>query len=465
MRWGGAAARVSLVKSNAPGGSGSKFRSRFVARSFSSSFGSGGMAPAGGSARVPFVMGLAAGVAVGSAGAYAICSREPQRFKDAEVVDVHRAGANELDTRNELDVSSLDEVTMHPAMRAGWPTGTEDLLRVKSGYVAAYDARTRNPRWVLELINKQSCDGVGTRKKSNFTEDGELENKFTAKLTDYRNSGYDRGHLAAAAGHKTSQRSMDDTFSLINISPQVGDGFNRDYWARLEKFTRDLALEYDADVLVATGPLFLPARHTGSRNSKRRERELQVAMEGRNRKYIELMDSKNNQLVARSSETTKRPSTGWEMRYPLLGDAPELVHVPTHFFKLVVVKDSKDSKVRAKGSKYSKKMQTTLVAAFVLPNAPIPPNALLTSFCVPLSKLEAAAGLSFFKQGALGGTSRDAFDEQERLYFESRDAIDVSRQGLKNKSRITGPGRRNVTHICAANACVLPDGRSGRKKS
>jgi DNA/RNA endonuclease G (NUC1) len=40
----------------------------------------------------------------------------------------------------------------------------------------------------------------------------------------------------------------------------VGKGFNRSYWARFEKFVRDLGAEWD-DVWVVTGPLFLPTRN------------------------------------------------------------------------------------------------------------------------------------------------------------------------------------------------------------
>lgn len=39
---------------------------------------------------------------------------------------------------------------------------------------------------------------------------------------DYRGSGFDRGHLAAAANHKWSQKAMEDTFYLSNVAPQVG---------------------------------------------------------------------------------------------------------------------------------------------------------------------------------------------------------------------------------------------------
>lgn len=42
-----------------------------------------------------------------------------------------------------------------------------------------------------------------------------------ATSADYKGSGFDRGHLAAAANHKWSQKAMEDTFYLSNVAPQV----------------------------------------------------------------------------------------------------------------------------------------------------------------------------------------------------------------------------------------------------
>lgn len=74
---------------------------------------------------------------------------------------------------------------------------------------------------------------------------------------DYRGSGYDRGHLAAAGNHQLNQEICDQTFLLSNISPQVGKGFNRDAWNRLEKYVRKLTRVYK-HLYVCTGPLYLP---------------------------------------------------------------------------------------------------------------------------------------------------------------------------------------------------------------
>lgn len=47
-----------------------------------------------------------------------------------------------------------------------------DRLRVFSDYVASFDTRLRNPRWVLERINRDTLAGKeGNRQRSEFVED------------------------------------------------------------------------------------------------------------------------------------------------------------------------------------------------------------------------------------------------------------------------------------------------------
>lgn len=40
--------------------------------------------------------------------------------------------------------------------------------------------------------------------------------------------------MVPAADAKQSQQAMSETFLLSNIAPQVGEGFNRHYWAYVE---------------------------------------------------------------------------------------------------------------------------------------------------------------------------------------------------------------------------------------
>src|SRR5689334_13698235 len=137
----------------------------------------------------------------------------------------------------------------------GFPGPVNDL-RPAPSLTSSFDRRTRNPAWVAEHITPQSlADSNADRKHSVFVEDITIPEMFRAKLKDYFRSGYDRGHQVPAADAKWSQDAMDATFALSNMCPQVGDGFNRDYWAHFEDFCRRLTHTYPS-VRIVTGPLY-----------------------------------------------------------------------------------------------------------------------------------------------------------------------------------------------------------------
>lgn len=111
----------------------------------------------------------------------------------------------------------------------GFPGPVNDIV-YRSGYVTSYNRRDRNPNWVAEHLTQASLQrGPDVdRQKSSFKEDDHIPPQFRAKLNDYFRSGFDRGHMVPAADVKNSQVSMDETFYLTNIAPQVGEGFNRE---------------------------------------------------------------------------------------------------------------------------------------------------------------------------------------------------------------------------------------------
>ncbi|GAB1320662.1 nuclease [Madurella fahalii] len=220
----------------------------------------------------------------------------------------------------------------------GFPGPVADLAH-RSALVSSYDRRTRNPHWVVEHITPASLAvRDGDRKNSVFLEDPSIPEKFQAKLKDYFRSGYDRGHQVPAADCKWSQRAMDETFYLSNMCPQVGEGFNRDYWAHFEDFCRRLTAKYPS-VRIVTGPLYLPKRD---------------------------------------------PQDGkWYVKYEMIGNPPN-VAVPTHFYKVIFAEEEE----AAPGGKVA-------LGAFVLPNARIPNEKPLADFEVPIEAVERASGLEF----------------------------------------------------------------------
>lgn len=94
-------------------------------------------------------------------------------------------------------------------------------LRSRESYVLCYDPRSRSALWVLEQLNAGTVSGPSDRSACDFREDGSVHEYHRASNADYRGSGFDRGHLAAAANHRWSQKAMGDTFYLSNIAPQV----------------------------------------------------------------------------------------------------------------------------------------------------------------------------------------------------------------------------------------------------
>ena len=76
-------------------------------------------------------------------------------------------------------------------------------------------------------------------------------------MADYKGAPYDRGHQAPAADASVNQQTMDETFFLSNMAPQVGVGFNQGAWRFLEDRIRNWVLcGGHKDLFVITGPIF-----------------------------------------------------------------------------------------------------------------------------------------------------------------------------------------------------------------
>lgn len=108
-------------------------------------------------------------------------------------------------------------------MKFGFPSLGN--IRNYGEFVVSFDKRTRNANWAFEHITSDRLlrkdQAAVDRTKCQFTEDSSIHPYFRATNEDYKSSGYDRGHLAAAGNYRDSQTSTDQTFLLTNISPQV----------------------------------------------------------------------------------------------------------------------------------------------------------------------------------------------------------------------------------------------------
>jgi endonuclease G len=137
-----------------------------------------------------------------------------------------------------------------------WLPSSVQKLVVHRYYTLSYNEEKEQANWVAYKLTKEMIEGRAVRK-NDFREDPSVETG-SAKLIDYKGSGYDRGHLCPAAAMKINAEAMSESFYLSNMSPQV-PAFNRGKWKSLETKIRKLTLKNDS-LYVVTGPIFKNSR-------------------------------------------------------------------------------------------------------------------------------------------------------------------------------------------------------------
>lgn len=124
----------------------------------------------------------------------------------------------------------------------------------KGYYVISYNYNYKIPNFVAYHLSK--ADLTSTFKRNGrWKAETAIPVEYRATSSDYSRSGYDKGHLCPSADMARSLDSMQATFVYSNCAPQVGRGFNRDIWEKLEEKVRKWAKE-KGDVWIYTGVFF-----------------------------------------------------------------------------------------------------------------------------------------------------------------------------------------------------------------
>lgn len=130
-------------------------------------------------------------------------------------------------------------------------------------YSLKYNEKHEQAEWVRYTLTKEHLLMKQVPRSNRFRTDS-LIKTGSAVPDDYKHSGYDRGHLAPAADMSWSKETMEESFYMSNMSPQL-PSFNRGVWKRLESKVRDWAKEYDT-LYVVTGPILQDSLKTIGKN-------------------------------------------------------------------------------------------------------------------------------------------------------------------------------------------------------
>lgn len=124
---------------------------------------------------------------------------------------------------------------------------------INGHYTVVYSYEHNVPILVSWNLHKYDLMGEGTRKGLNFRSDKRLKRPRVSS-SDYRKSGYQRGHMCPAGDWLADGQKMKATFLMSNIAPQA-PSLNTGQWKQDEILTRYLALKFDS-VHIECAPIF-----------------------------------------------------------------------------------------------------------------------------------------------------------------------------------------------------------------
>lgn len=133
------------------------------------------------------------------------------------------------------------------------PKSSCDQLVSHSYYKVCYADKHRQALWTFHKINSNYIKGSESRT-NDYRFDPGVSNPVDS--TDYKGSGFDRGHLVPAADMKLNFTSMSETFYMSNMSPQRAS-FNRAIWKQLEDGIRKQVLIH-GEAFIVTAPVLKP---------------------------------------------------------------------------------------------------------------------------------------------------------------------------------------------------------------
>ena len=129
---------------------------------------------------------------------------------------------------------------------------SSDEIISHSYFTLSYNENHEQANWVAYKLTRNMIENGPYGRTDDFRPDYKVKNN-SSQLSDYKYSGYDRGHLCPAGDMKISKKGMSESFFMSNISPQK-PSFNRGIWKSLEATVRTWAINNE-EVYIVTGPI------------------------------------------------------------------------------------------------------------------------------------------------------------------------------------------------------------------
>lgn len=132
------------------------------------------------------------------------------------------------------------------------PNSTTGKIIRHTYFSLSYSEKHEQAEWVAYELRDEHLAKTEFERPY-FVQDRKI-NSGSADWRNYKNSGYDRGHLCPAGDRRFDYEAYHETFLTSNISPQNHD-FNAGIWNRLEQKVRYWASRREALFVITGGVL------------------------------------------------------------------------------------------------------------------------------------------------------------------------------------------------------------------
>ena len=147
---------------------------------------------------------------------------------------------------------SVSNNTKNTSATSFLPTSTTGEIAHHNFYSVSYHEDFEQAEWVVYELENSHIKSANF-KRPYFVEDSQISTK-SASYRNYKNSGYNKGHLCPAGDRKFSKEAFDETFLMSNVTPQTYE-FNSGVWNRLEQKVRYWAKKHKKLYVVTGGIL------------------------------------------------------------------------------------------------------------------------------------------------------------------------------------------------------------------
>lgn len=169
------------------------------------------------------------------------------KFDNSKKIGIEEGAPQNINSSSNDSIKSTLTISF---FKDFYPTSTFGKVVKHQFFTLSYSEKDEQAEWVAYKLSPASFNNI--KRTNNFREDSSVSTG-SATLSDYKNSGYDRGHLAPAADMSLNKTAMSESFFMSNMSPQV-PSFNRGIWKNLESQVRDWAKRNDS-LYVVSGPI------------------------------------------------------------------------------------------------------------------------------------------------------------------------------------------------------------------